>query len=262
MQPRLILILLSLLACPASATLSIDMYLSDANTPLLLRDPNTPHSYPDIMVGTRLCVIVSSDSRTGVDGSLSMSGADLEKAELVAGVCRGADQNCVGPVLPAAGLKASVDMFYDDDANELSFDFCAGVKGIMPGPWFIWDYRATGVGSCSIRMTENSGGSEEEGPDGQTSITTTVVLNHVASRDFNTDSVVNFKDFALLAQRWRIAPDLDPNGLNLAVDLDGNGHVTMPDLRRFNQFWLGRTDVLVQLPPVTDPNTPSSPVQL
>ena len=77
-------VFLSLLAGPALATISIDMYASDGNTPLALRDPNDPnaaHVYRDIMVGTRLCIVVSSNDKKSATGSIEIPLADLDKGE-------------------------------------------------------------------------------------------------------------------------------------------------------------------------------------
>jgi hypothetical protein len=80
----------------------------------------------------------------------------------------------------------------------------------------------------------------------------------VAPRDFNRDSLVNFKDFALFAQQWRTRIDPDPNGVTSPTDLDADGYVAVYDLSQFCRFWLERTDVRVL---VADPNAPSSSPQ-
>ncbi|MCJ7729293.1 MAG: hypothetical protein MUO27_05395, partial [Sedimentisphaerales bacterium] len=50
--------------------ISTRVYFRDSNTPLELADPNVPWVYRDIMVGTRLTIIVDSNASGSWSGGL------------------------------------------------------------------------------------------------------------------------------------------------------------------------------------------------
>jgi hypothetical protein len=249
MKTYLMSALLALLACPAMATLSTDAYLSDGNTPLLLRDPNVPHVYRDVMVGTKLSIIVSSDnSKVRAKGVMSMLRNDWAKGELTARYPIGVDLNWDGSCFDAAGHEASVTRVRD--SSILMYWLYSGDAYVRPGRWFILDYQATSVGSTQITMSDYTVSNANP-------ILTNLTFNHVPSRDFNGDTVVNLKDFALLAAQWRTNVIPDPNDTSTPFDFDMNGYVGPQDLASFCSFWLDRTDVNA---PVPDPNAPSAPL--
>ena len=75
------LIALALYFGVASVTLGgvfTKVYLADGKTPLELADPNIPLLYRDVMAGTRLTIIVSSDSGGYWGGDLAITGEDLK----------------------------------------------------------------------------------------------------------------------------------------------------------------------------------------
>ena len=79
----------------------------------------------------------------------------------------------------------------------------------------------------------------------------TLSFQHVPSRDFNGDMVVDFKDFARFAAHWRSAPD--PNaGAGATFDLSTDNWIDSSDLASFSEYWLERTD---SNEPPADPNT-------
>jgi hypothetical protein len=266
MRIRLTLALLALSACPALAVMTADMYLSDGNTPLALHDPTVPHVYRDIMVGTKLCAIVSSEKKTKLTGEIFTSWIDYEKAELAA---RGFDDFTLewkGSCLPAAGSTAYVGYFEND--SDLGFRLKTGGAWLSAGQWFIFDYRAKDIGTCAIILREVSSAVTPDpvvlppdpnaSPPAPGAVVTTLTLNHVPSRDFNRDTIVNFRDFALFAERWRTEASPDPNGSAGPFDLDGDGYTSISDMALLSQFWLDRTDITV---PIPDPNAPFLPLQ-
>jgi hypothetical protein len=228
-----------ILSSPAPATITADVYLSDGNTPLALRDPNVPHVYRDVMVGTKLTIIVSSNSLKGT-GSIGMSWEDWAKGRLTA---RGFDEStryCDGSCLPAAGCNA--DVIYTPDSSMTMYCFFPGTSRVYPGRWFIFDYLAKSVGTCTITVGDATS---------KPLVATTLTLNHVPSRDFNGDTVVNLKDFALFANYWRRGADSDCNSVPCQFDLNADGRLDAADLSLFRAFWLERTDANA---PLIDPN--------
>ncbi len=248
MHVRSTLVLLALWACPAFATVSADMYLSDSNTPLALRDPNVPHEYRDVMVGTKLCVVVGSDSAESIWGKIMISGDDVYKSGLAARDFNDDTANFDGSCLEAVGGAAFVRARTEIPANLTGYMFKTGAP-LLPGRWFLWDYTAKAAGACHIMV----------GPVTAVGygdfVAMTLSFNQVPSRDFNNDTTVNFKDFAVFAQHWQARKDPDPNGFTSPFDLDADGMVGTRDMRLLSEFWLERTDVR---PQVQDPNASST----
>jgi hypothetical protein len=68
-----------------------------------------------------------------------------------------------------------------------------------------------------------------------------MVFSHVSTRDFNTDAIVDFADFTVLASHWQEIGCCDPNWCE-GTDLDTNGYVDMSDLMLFVDYWLERSE--------------------
>jgi hypothetical protein len=235
-----------LLASQALAAISTGFYLSDGNTPLALRDPNVPRVYRDIMVGTKLTVIVSSDRRTGW-GKISTFWEDWAKGHLTARDYNDVSNTWDGSCLPAAGRHA--DVTYTTDNVIRVYNFYCGASLVSEGKWFIFDYLAIAPGACTITVTQLSP---------KPVLVTDLTLRHVPSRDFNGDTVVNLKDFALFANLWRTSVAADLTATDAPFDLDADHYVGPSDLTPFARFWLERTDVNT---PIPDPNKPSAHLQ-
>jgi len=209
----------------------ITVYRCDETTPLNAVDPNHLTVYRDIMVGTRLAIVVSADAGTDWWGSLVLSWDDWNNGTLSGRGYNEEEFNFDGSCLPAAGIEPMVAD--TDDANGVTLQFGSG-RYAVAGPWFIVDYRAERVGPCSIGFYDG---------DYSWDVPREILsFHHVPSRDFNSDTVVNFDDFALLASRWRSAADPDPNSSDTAFDLDADGRIDARDLAAFNEYWLERTD--------------------
>jgi hypothetical protein len=259
-----------LLASTAWAAVSANVFRADEQTPLPWADPNVPDIYQHIMVGTRLTIFIVSDEPGGWAGELWHSWEDA-----AIGSVSGRDgdpntRNCEGSLLPLTHQKkgASVYSSETESGPVLSLRCTAET---LAGEWFVVDYHAKSLGTCYLGFYTSGTMIDPsdpgvfippslERPVGPHVILQALALNHVASRDFSQDTVVNFVDFALLAHAWRSdapdpnqfepAPPIDPNTV-LSPDLNANDTVDVADLALFSTYWLERTDV--NQPPA-DPN--------
>lgn len=260
-----------LLASTAFAAVSVHVYRADEETPLEWVDPNTPDVYRDIMVGTRLTFFFVSDVVVSTwSGGLRIPWDDWNRGTVTA---RGYNEdtfNYEGSILPACGLGYG---YLSESQDGNGFKFGLGVYDpCAAGEWAVLDYRAKALGSCTVgvfgvdcdgvppEIDPRFGG--EPPPAGRV-WTQALSFNHVPSRDYNGDSMVDFVDFALWADRWQEIsfPDPnapDPNAPNLpaAHDLNADAMIGLADLGLFCDYWLERTDT-VQLMP--DPNVPEAP---
>ena len=214
------------IAPAAYAEVSTKVCLTDGKTPLELTDPCIPLVYRPIMVGTHLTIIVSSDS------SDIWSGGELTiwDANQNYGILSG------GLKLPAAGDMASVDSVQQfegvHDAN--GFVFLGGYDP-SAGDWFIVDYNAIGLGTCSVIFYNwDNWDFDWDNPSYEMSFT------HVRTRDFNDDGIVDFSDFAKLGWNWQRTDCGEPGNCS-GTDLDTDGDVDYIDLALFADFWLETT---------------------
>jgi len=217
--------------------ISTTVFLPDGNTPLALVDPDIPHVYKDVMVGTKLIIVVSSDTNEywgdgygGDGGSLAIEEAYWPYGVLSAAepLINGSDWS--GSHLPAAGTEAVV---WDWEESGIDgFDLYTGSTGIEAGDWFIIDYNATNIGDCNVGFYDHRISWVEP--------IYYLSFSHVRTRDFNNDTIVNLADFAMFASRWLAT---NCTGLNWCdgTDLDIDGGVDVNDLMLFCEFWLERT---------------------
>lgn len=227
------------LASVAAAEVSVRVFRHDGKTPLTLADPNDPNVYRDIMVGTRLVLLVNSDRGGCWWGSLQVTLDDWERGQLAG---RGFDPNSPtlnyeGSCLEAAGLLPTVS--FVESSDMLGFDLST-TRYAVPGDWFVLDYHALAAGTCSAGLFDYD----------FDFFTPKMILsfNHVPTRDFKGDTIVNFKDFALLASQWRQATPPDPNAVS-PFDLDADRFIGIRDMERFSDYWLERTDCNEPKPP-------------
>jgi hypothetical protein len=245
MRVLLSLLTAAILAPNAWAGVSARVLRADEKTTLPLADPNVPGVYRDIMVGTRLTVFVGSDIGEYWLGGLLVPWEDRNTGVLSArGYTEdGVFPNYAGSCLEAAGYLPLVS--YIDSASGLGFDLAADVDATA-GDWFVLDYRAEEVGTCNVELHEYIGSL-----GALTDVLLAVLsFKHVPSRDFDSDAIVNFTDFALLASQWGHVAILDPN-INGSPDLNADSLVDALDMALFSEYWLERTDYNE---PDTEPN--------
>jgi hypothetical protein len=229
---RLVLVLTFIIASTASGEVSTRVCMADGNTPFLPAEVNIPViEYPDIMVGTELTIIVSSDANGYWDGGLFIS--VLEKDY---GVISGRDFNEItldweGSRFPTAGKEARVFDWQDDII--IGFDLYGCIDAVV-GDWFILDYTAIDMGSCIVGFYDSNV------PNGMDYPVYEMAFSHVPTRDFNNDTIVNFWDYAQFATYWQTNDCNDPNTF-MATDLDANGSIDINDLILFSDYWLEKT---------------------
>jgi hypothetical protein len=212
------------LSTGTSARVWTTVYRCDETTPLAPVDPNHPHVYAEIMVGTKLAIVISSDTDDFWWGSLEYSGDYKTTMSLTA---RGDAPDYAGSCLPAADDSAAMYSIVGPDS--LGFEFLNGL-GPLPGDWFILDYRAEQVGSCELRLYDL---------DVAWDVPIEVLsFTHVPSCDFTGDNSVDFEDFALLALRMSPLRGLAVNEGNWTFDLNSDRCVDFYDLVQFSGHWL------------------------
>ena len=172
---------------------------------------------PNIMVGTKLTIIVSSDA-----GSVDPYPVDL----LIMGDDRDYGVLSAGMGLPDAGGGAMV--YSGDDDLYQGFYFQTD-ENVGPGDWFIVDYTATAIGDCNIGFYE------------WFMLTYEIPFTHVRTRDFDDNTKVNLVDFATLAFYWQRSDCSDPDRCG-GADLDINDSVNIYDLMLFVDYWLEYTE--------------------
>jgi hypothetical protein len=229
MKTIAILLLLLSMTSPTWGAVSAKACLSDGVTPLELADPCIPNVYRDVMVGTKLTVIVSSNvAEEWYGGSLVVKDAEMANRGLLYG--RDFDgYGYPGSCLPGAGEDAAVLDTYMYPGP--GFEIYGGTNP-NASDWFIFDYNALDVGDCKIELYD---GFNEEAE-----LIQTLSLNHVLTRDFDGNTRVDFADFAVLALYWQKdnCGSLDDCE---GADLDTDGNIDSEDLMLFCEYWLEKT---------------------
>lgn len=221
----------------AAGEVSTRVCLADGNTPLEWADPNVPFVYRDIMVGTKLTIIVSSNMPEFWNGDLYIAGTDRDY-----GVLAGRDFSTItldweGSHLEAAGDLAFVYEYYDDILHGFELlgdeDTNDHTTSSQAGDWFIIDYTATSVGVCKVGFYDRSVSWDYPVYD--------LVFSHVRTRDFNQDTKVDLADLALLGSHWLETGCSAPDWCG-GADLDTDGDVDRDDLMFLADYWLGTTE--------------------
>jgi hypothetical protein len=222
---------------------SATVYLADANTPLEFADPNIPFVYRDIMIGTKLTIIISSDANDFWSGRFEINFPDLYYGFLSARDFKDATLNYESSVLEAAGDRANVSEHKDSEKTTIDL-----ITDSYPlsGDWFIIDYTATTIGTCAISFYEYSYEAEEyhndeNPPDPIDNKINNLVFSHVPSRDFNRDAKVDFTDFAIISA-FKGMTDCTGTIWCEETDLDFDGDVDNDDLILFADYWLERME--------------------
>ncbi|MBN1764518.1 MAG: hypothetical protein JW860_04610 [Sedimentisphaerales bacterium] len=213
-------------------------------------DGCTPFDGRDLMVGSTLTLIVSSNDNGYWNGGLFVAGIDRDLANVYA---RGWDPNTgdwAGSRFDAAGNEAivweyfdswiwGIDMYTDENAQADN--------------WFIVDYHAVGIGDPNVGFYDYNESWDEP--------RSCIYFHHSPSRDFNNNDLVNLEDFYIMTSFW-LEQDCRENSACELVDLDLNGIIEMNDLFLFSEYWLwGASAVTLPEPPQTpEPNEPPAPV--
>ena len=228
MKKLILLMLFFSIASVATGEVSTRVSLADGNTPLELADANN-YIYRDVMVGTKLTILVDSNVGEYWLGDLTIEGSDQSYGQLFARDYNDATEDYDGSHFEAAGPEADVFRWEEPDINGFSFNTDFDDEDIDPGEWFILDYNAIDIGDCNVVFYQDFV------EDYQLSFT------HVATRDFNSDTIVNFVDFAVLASYWRGTSCSGPSWCE-GTDLNTDGYIDPNDLMLFVDYWLETTE--------------------
>ena len=214
----------------ASGEVSTRVYLADSNTPLELADPNVPFVYRDIMVDTKLTIIVDSNIAEIWSGGLYIGGTDRDYGFLLARDYNDITLDWEGSRFEAAGDKAEV--WGIQDVIKSGFELYSHYNAVA-GDWFVLDYNATNIGICKVDFYDYSVSWDYP--------VYYHVFSHVRTRDFNQDTKVDFADLALFALYWLETGCSGPDWC-AGTDLNTDGSVDHDDLMFFADYWLERTE--------------------
>lgn len=225
-----ILVLVLGMVPTAMGDVSTRVCLADGNTPLEPADPNIPFVYPEIMVGTSLTIIVDSNMGGNWGSDVTIEGQYLDYGLLSARDYNDITGDWEGSRFEAAGHGARV---WDWEEPGIQGFMLEGHDSAIPGDWFIIDYVATKVGKCEVGFYDRSVSWDYP--------VCHLVFSHVATRDFNRDTRVGFRDFVVLASSWQ---ERDCNGPAWCegADLNTDGTVDSADLMLFADYWLATTE--------------------
>jgi len=227
---KLILFVIFLnIASVLKGEVSVRVCLADGNTPLEFADPNIPFVYRDIMVGTRLTIVVSSDTEGSLSAELAILGEDLDYGMLSARDFNEITLDWAGSRFPAAGDRARVGEWIEPDVQIIDLE---SVHSPVAGDWFIIDYTATSIGTCNVAFYDYAVSWEYP--------IYFLTFSHVPTRDFNNDAKVDFADFAVFASYWQLT-DCSDTGWCSGTDLNMDGNVDWNDLLLFTEYWLEST---------------------
>lgn len=216
------------------AEVSPTVYLYDSNTPLEIIDSNsTEAQYRDIMVGTRLSIVISSDSNEYWEGGLFIKDPYRDYGTLFGRDYNDTTYDWEGSHFEAAGEDAEVKDWQSDIPPMSGFDLYSDSSGRSAGDWFIIDYNSIEPNTCRVGFYDHSVSWIEPVYE--------IILNQVKTRDFNGDTIVNLKDFAVLVSHWQRSSCSSPDWCE-GADLNEDGNVTIDDLKAFVRFWLEQTE--------------------
>jgi len=214
----------------AAGEVSTRVCLADANTPLELADPNVPFVYRDIMVGTKLTIIVDSNIAGYWSGGLYIGFTDIDYGDLSA-----RDYNDITPDWEGSHFEAAGDEALVQDVQDVvnsGFELYSDPNAVV-GDWFVLDYNATKIGICKVDFYDYSISWDDPNYSH--------VFSHVRTRDFNQDTNVDFADLALFSLYWLQTGCSDPDWC-AGTDLNTDGIVDYDDLMLFTDYWLERTE--------------------
>ena len=217
------LTLLVLFLCMVSAA------AGDIFTIVCEADGNTPFDGRDIMVGTRLTIIVNSDAGGYWSGALTIEDANLSYGALTARDYNESTLDWEGSHFEAAGTGAQVATL--EEMGLYGYQLL-GHSSAVAGDWFIIDYNAIEIGDCNVGFYDHDISWFDP--------IYYLPFSHVRTRDFNNDTRVDFADFAVFGLYWQVGDCNDPNWCE-GTDLDTSSNVDANDLALFIDYWLERT---------------------
>lgn len=207
--------------------LGASIVLGDVSLSLYEEDGVTPFDNRNIMLGTKLTIIIDSDSGEYWNGGVFLVGDNRGLGVLSA---RGWDPNTLdwaGSRTEKAGEWASVWEYYDSWL--WGCDLYTDSYGVEAGNWFILDYEATAAGDPNFGFYDYSQNWEEP--------VSTVTFNQVPNPDFDGDGVVNNDDFLHFSSYW-LEYDCQEIAWCGGADLNVDTVVDMQDLALFSDYWL------------------------
>ena len=244
----------------AAARVWVTVYQYDGKTPLATVDSNQPDVHRDIMVGTRLTLVISSDMADKWSGDLELSWDDALYGTLSGrGLTAAAPGSPLkvstyeGSCLDAAGTRATVMGRADSSSTGLSFDNDNspyqpnGGHRAYPGDWFVVDYYAEQAGgseSSSMRLVVLSA----------LSSILSFLVSSVRRRSCRRFPSSTSPRGISTAIRWSISGTLPgsprtggppPTRMRVrgaAFDLRPDNWIDSSDLASFSEYWLERTD--------------------
>ena len=240
------LLMLTLISCIVPITIAqvtFEIYEVDGETIFDGRD---------IMVGTELVFVVSSDTNDYWSGGLFVAGQDRALGTLYGRDSNSNTRNYDGSHYESAGEFAKVWAWRDSEI--WGFDLYLCDVNAVAGDWFIIDYEADKVGDCSVEFYDY--GISWDNPS------QTVSFTHIFPQDFNDDDTVNLIDFSIFAANWLAEDCNDPNWCQ-GADMTLDGTVDCNDLAFFAEYWLwgipdsdsGDHNEPGKPTPIEDPNT-------
>jgi len=227
--------------------------LGEVSAEIRLPDGSRLSEPAEVMAGTQLSIVVSSDVAKRRFVTLSLEDANSDYAVLYG---RDFNDDPEGPFLysyegsclPAAGKYAAVQDWEETGVEGLKLR--TGEYYIARDDWFVVDYNDVNTGHCEVvfsvydpigpEFDENTG----QPPPGYVPILVGhrhIKFIHVRTRDFNGDGYVDFGDFGIFGSYWGETGYSDPNECE-GTDLDANGDIDVNDLMLFCSYWLEERD--------------------
>ena len=207
MKKLLVLILAFGMVPIAAGQITANVYEDDGETPF---DCNN-----NIMVGTELTIIVSSDSNDYWGGGLFIEGQDRAFGTLAGRYYDPNTRDYTGSHFEDAGDFAKVTSWKDsliwgfDLYTFYPVDSNSDSNSTAPGNWFIVDYKADEIGDCNVGFYDYDANWDEPNY--------LITFSHVPTRDFNGDKIVNMLDYALFASYWRTTDCNEPTGVAVPI---------------------------------------------
>ena len=231
-------LIVSIVCCLTSITIAqatLEVYESDGETAFNDRD---------IMVGTKLTLVVSLDSTDYWSGGLFITGENRFLGELIGRDYDPNTRDWTGSHFDNAGEYAKVTSW--EDSERWGYDLYGSDVNDVAGDWFVIDYEAIGVGDPNVWFCDY-----DESWYNPESFET---FTQLPSRDFNNDDIVNYSDFAIFSTNWLDDDCSDPNWCD-GTDIDADGVVDVNDLALFANFWLWEAEyTAIPDDPEPDPN--------